>query len=383
MTLGTRARRSILLGTGVLAIVVAVLVGLALRDTGSPTPGATSGGEVARVDDADPSASFLKTYVDPDGRVVRRDQGDDTVSEGQAYGMLVAAGSGDRDAFDRIWTWTQQNVLRPDGLIAWRWADGAVADDSSASDADLDAAHALVAAGREFDEPRWTADGVAMGQAVLDVETKDSAIGRVMTAGSWDQTAPYSLNPSYTSQLAIARLDAARPDPRWDELAAGQRALLDGLDTDLPPDWVKIEDDGRLAPLPPPATRSNGSRVEFGLDAVRTPIREATACEPQDVTRAADWAPLLVKDPADVRGTYDLGGSPTVEWQHPVALAAAASSAAADGDATAEQALMERAVELDAEQPTYYGSAWVALTSELLQDDNPLGCDAAGTGGRS
>ena len=34
---------------------------------------------------------FLRRYVDGDGRVVRRDQGGDTVSEGQAYGMLIAA----------------------------------------------------------------------------------------------------------------------------------------------------------------------------------------------------------------------------------------------------------------------------------------------------
>jgi len=30
--------------------------------------------------------SFLDRYVEPDGRVVRLDQGGDTVSEGQAYG---------------------------------------------------------------------------------------------------------------------------------------------------------------------------------------------------------------------------------------------------------------------------------------------------------
>ena len=47
---------------------------------------------------------FLDRYVDPDGRVVRIDQGGDTVGEGQAYGMLLAAAIGDSHRFDTIWS---------------------------------------------------------------------------------------------------------------------------------------------------------------------------------------------------------------------------------------------------------------------------------------
>ena len=41
---------------------------------------------------------FLRRYVMPDGRVSRIDQGGDTVGEGQAYGMLMAAAIGDESA---------------------------------------------------------------------------------------------------------------------------------------------------------------------------------------------------------------------------------------------------------------------------------------------
>jgi hypothetical protein len=37
-----------------------------------------------------PADSFLAKYVTSHGRVLRHDQGDDIVSEGQAYGMLIA-----------------------------------------------------------------------------------------------------------------------------------------------------------------------------------------------------------------------------------------------------------------------------------------------------
>ena len=67
--------------------------------------------------------SFLNGYLEPDGRVARRDQGGDTVSEGQAYAMLVAAALNDRQRFTRVWAWTKRNLVREDGRLAWRWKE--------------------------------------------------------------------------------------------------------------------------------------------------------------------------------------------------------------------------------------------------------------------
>jgi len=155
----------------VVVAAVAVTAGIALLVVGAPggAPDRTAGGPAESSDpgtgDSTPDArsaaqigeDFLDEWVDDDGRVVRRDQGDDTVSEGQAYGMLVAAAVGDEDRFAAIWDWTKEELVRQDGLLAWRWADGAVVDDMPASDADVDAARALVLAGASFDRPTWTA----------------------------------------------------------------------------------------------------------------------------------------------------------------------------------------------------------------------------------
>jgi hypothetical protein len=43
-------------------------------------------------------------------------------------------------------------------------------------------------------------------------------------------------------------------------------------------------------------------------------------------------------------------------------LAAAAASAAAAGEVARQQSLMDRATAVDLAAPTYYGSAWLALT---------------------
>jgi endo-1,4-beta-D-glucanase Y len=86
------------------------------------------------------ATGFLTRYADPDGRVVRRDQGGDTVSAGQAQGMLVAAALGQRSEFARVWGWTRRHLELAPGLLASDWKSGRVTNPEPASDADLDAA---------------------------------------------------------------------------------------------------------------------------------------------------------------------------------------------------------------------------------------------------
>src|SRR4051794_15467154 len=77
------------------ALVVGVAAYVVVGRRGS-TPAAPDPATVA-------ARAFLDEYVDGDGRVVRRDQGGDTVSEGQAYALLLAAVVDDRTRFDEVW----------------------------------------------------------------------------------------------------------------------------------------------------------------------------------------------------------------------------------------------------------------------------------------
>ena len=80
------------------------------------------------------------------------------------------------------WKWTKTNLRRPDGLLAWRWADNQVTGVNSAADADLDAARSLLLAGRRFNAPELTRDGRGLGVAILDTETVASAPGPPLRA---------------------------------------------------------------------------------------------------------------------------------------------------------------------------------------------------------
>jgi endoglucanase len=318
----------------------------------------------------DDAAAFLDTYVE-DGRVVRTDQDGDTVSEGQAYAMLLAVAIGDEDTFREVWSWTQDNLGRPDGLVSWRWTDGEVADASSASDADLDLARALVVGAEVFDDPQLARDGVALGDALLDHESVVTPAGRVLVAGQWATTAPYAFNPSYVSPVATTLLEQASGDPRWAELETGSRAAVEqsGPDGQLPPDWALVQDDGRVDPTGGP----NGEPVRFGYDAARTLIRHAESCDEADrayVTRAG--AALTDDDPAVA--VYDLGGGPQTSDESPLTAVSQAAVLASDGEPGPAEEALGRGSSARDRAPTYYGDAWAALGPILLQSDVLGGC---------
>ncbi|MGI3785748.1 MAG: glycosyl hydrolase family 8 [Janthinobacterium lividum] len=359
------ARVARLVGLVLLVVSAAGLTGCG--GTGSATPAPDPGL-------TGPAAAFLQGYVDPDGRVVRRDQGGDTVSEGQAYALLVAVGSGDAATFRRVWGWTRQHLLRPDGTLSWRWADGAVVDASSASDADLDAARALVLAGKGFGDLDLLADGLRLGRAVLDVETVETSDGRVLTAGSWATTEPWALDPSYASPAAYAVLGDASGDTRWADLAAGSRAVAAHLLTAaaLPPDWAQVHADGRVEPVPGAAGRG-GQGVRYGYDATRFPLRQAESCSADDRALAARLVPALEQSPGSA-AERDLGGRPLTSDRSVVGLEGEAAALAASGDLTAARDRMAQAETLQQQSPTYYGGAWAALGPAFLTSTVLGGC---------
>lgn len=382
-------RRSALIAIAAGAVVVtagtaAVAVGLNTADTGPPdsSPAATSSPlppEETQAPDlvaADLATSFLDEWVE-DGRVVRRDEGGDTVSEGQAYGLFAALIADDEQRFDEVWDWTRAELLRPDGLMAWRWDDGKVVDDEPATDADLDAARALVLAGDRFGREDLRAEGVELATVIADRLTVQTAQGRILLPGLWAaDREPYAYNPSYASPVAFQVLGAATGDPRWAELQAGSAqvtgTILDA--TDLPPDWAQVHADGLVEPMPGP--RGGGDPVQYGFDAPRLLLRYAESCDPADVALAG--RPLATLDREDeLASRLDLGGGSLSSDESAFAYTARAASASASGDAEAASSDLERAAQFSVRYPTYYGASWVMLSTAMLTDDALGGC---GTG---
>ncbi|MCM3504670.1 glycosyl hydrolase family 8 [Curtobacterium sp. ODYSSEY 48 V2] len=374
--------------TAAAAVVVAVGVALvAVRPWSDAVPqaGATSSVTSSPAPDVDRSAAelrqdFLDDYVQ-DGRVVRTDQGGDTVSEGQAYGLLIAYADDDRATFGDIWSWTKRHLVTDDDLLAWRWTpEDGVVDGQSASDADLDAARALLLAGDRWGDERYTAAGRAMASAILEHETAETDLGTILLPGPWADTEPYRYDASYASPAAFRILERATGDRRWAELTEGSRAATAAvLDvSDLPSDWSQVHADGTVEPMP--ANGDQGS-VVYGWDAMRLPLRYAEACSAEDRTLAGSIAPTLRRS-TELAAQLDLGGTAVTGDTSALAYAARAAAEHAAGSSSAASADLRRMDRTSATTPTYYGDAWAALGATMLTSDVLGGC-ATDAGGAS
>ncbi len=329
-------------------------------------PTTSSGGRVTRADAAREAAeAFLDTYVDADGRVVRHDQGGDTVSEGQAYGLLLAQVAADDEAFARIWGWTAGNLQQPDGLLAWRLQGDRVVDANPASDADVLAAWALLRQGGRYREP-----GLRLAAAVLGAEVVEMpGTGPVLAAGPWATGAPATLNPSYWAPGVFVDLAGRTGDTRWAQLADVAVEVTETL-TDhgrlLPPDWARV--DGEVVSATP-APDGSTPEAQYGLDAQRLLVWLSAACDAPVRALAARSLPLL--EAPDRVAALRLRPTGEILDDRVGALPLVASAAAADaaGREADRDRFLDRAAEVDAEYPSYYQGAWVALGRAILTTD--------------
>ena len=314
------------------------------------------------------SARFLARYVTSDGRVIRHDQGGDIVSEGQAYGMLIAEVAGKPALARGIWSWTASHLMRPDGLFAWHaTGSGRVEDPQSAADADVLIAYGLL---RYVGPDRAALHGAGrrVAEAVLANESVNTPDGApVLVAGPWARAkSPAIVDPSYLMPGVFDALGRLTGDPRWTKARVAAVDLIRTLTNDgrrLPPDWAQLSGD-RLAPIPAP---SGGAGVQYGLDAARVPIWFATACDAGARKLAANWWRYQLSSRGRSGQTaLSLDGAAINPQSSPVTLSAGAAAAFAAGNQRAARQLRLEAESLALGSPTYYGDAWAALGPALL-----------------
>lgn len=314
--------------------------------------------------------SFLATYVSSSGRVKRIDQGGDTVSEGQAYGMLMAAALGERKTFDSIWSWTRANLMQSDGLLAYHWSGGHVVSATPAADADLESARALLLAGRRFGERSITRAAISLGKAILAHETARAGRLDLLIAGPWASKGSYVVvDPSYIDPAALGALAAATGNPRFSQLASDGRTLVNELTRPLPPDWATVNTTTGV-PTPVSAASSTSGPGMFTFDAPRTLVWFAVGPAAADRTAVARaWSVFSATAPKDIVTEHQLDGAPAGSDHNPVTLVAVAAAAKAAGDDGAVDGLLNEATTLNRQHPTYYGAAWLALGRLLLSTD--------------
>jgi len=228
------------------------------------------------------SWNFYKSRFVKNGRVIRPENNNDTVSEGQSYVMIRSVLMNDQKIFDNCLAWTEKNLSRKsthgDALLAWHFERGKVSDTTSASDADIDYAFSLILAYRAWQNDRYLKLANEVLASVLDRETV-SINGRLYLLPWLAKNNGEELvaqNPSYYAPSHFRLFYEITGDKRWLELLDTTYDLIGKLinspvDIGRPgvvPDWIAIDQKGAIVPLP-------GKPFVFGWDAVRVPIRIA------------------------------------------------------------------------------------------------------------
>ena len=189
------------------------------------------------------------------------------------------------------------------------------------------------------------------------------------------RTPPYIVNPGYFSPRAEWELYKASADRRWTDITRTQRVLgwqLIGTGM-LPPDWATVSEAGHAVPTEP----VTGGPIRFGLDAARLPVRFAESCDQEDRALAGAMRPVLTA-PGEVPAVRNLDGSAAGNWQHPVALVAAAATEQGAGNPDGAVERLDAAAQLEQRSPSYYGAAWVALGRIMLTTSLLGECPVAG-----
>ncbi len=228
-------------------------------------------------------AGYKMKFILADGRVIRPENNNDTVSEGQAYAMLLAVYLNDQNTFDKCFQWTEQNLSRtlpgssayggPDNLLAWHWVPGMGIKENkwnSASDADGDYAFALLLAYEKWGNSQYLSKALAVMQDILSKETYaptnlEQTHLLYLKPGNWGEDVIYShqgivINPSYFSPYWYRKFNQYLSDTRWQMLIDGCYQILQSAAVSiknpnskdifngvgLMPDWAFVDNSGNV-----------------------------------------------------------------------------------------------------------------------------------------
>jgi endo-1,4-beta-D-glucanase Y len=282
--------------------------------------------------------AYAERFISPAGRVMDPDRGFMTTSEGQSYAMFFALVANDPNMFERLRTWTADNLAQGSlgtHTVSWSWGrnpDGSwgILDQNSASDADLWLAYDLLQAGALWENAVYRREGLALLHRIAQTEVAElPGLGPVLLPGPNGfqlDVNQWLLNPSYMPPMLINAAkheDAAGP---WAQMAQGLPKLLERMSSaGFAMDWVAYSDKGSFSPAKgpgddpkPPEGSYDAIRVYLwlGIGSTGNPARQALLHYFQGVARELRMHPLppeTIEPNGTVVGDAPLGFSAALE----------------------------------------------------------------------
>jgi endo-1,4-beta-D-glucanase Y len=257
---------------------------------------------------------------------------DTTVSEGIAYGMILALVMDDQSLFDELWKYSQK-YLNQNGLMNWQvGADGKMLGEGAATDADEDMAWSLALADKKWGgQGSQSATYLTLAKQQIDKiwnHEVDHGRGEMLLAGdSWGEAVVY--NPSYFAPNQYRLFGKVSGNTSgWNKVIDKGYEMLNktltsasgNLDNGLVPAWTNDN------AVPTPAFM--GAPTHYQYDSARMPFRIALDyCDFGEMRAKA----YLAKTSTFFAGVgaskivdgYDLNGTPHPENTMPAGIQSA------------------------------------------------------------
>lgn len=192
-----------------------------------------------------------------------------TVSEGIAYGMLIAAYMDDQNLFDDFWKFYKAN-RNGNGVMHWRIDNTCnVTGANGASDAELDVAMALIVASHQWQSDVYLNDAKSMIRIIREKEFDGDILKPGDQFGGQSLVAPSYFSPAY--YRVFKEYDPGY-ESFWDQaVTKGYEIIaLAGGTSGLVPDWTNAS--GTVS-TDPAANGYEDQGRNFIFDAIRTPFR--------------------------------------------------------------------------------------------------------------
>jgi endo-1,4-beta-D-glucanase Y len=219
---------------------------------------------------------WKKTFVSG-GKVIRPENANDTVSEGIAYGMLIAVNMNDKELFDQLYSYWKSHDAGGN-LMTWCIPGGGggtgsacSASGGSATDADEDAAFALLQADKVFGGGNYKSEAMAM---IGQIWGKDIDSATKLPKGGSNYQSPTGTsglqitNASYFAPSFYTAFKAAGDSNDWSGVNAAVYSAIGKIagSTGLIPAWC-----GNSCTV----AASNGATndVNYQYDSHRIPMR--------------------------------------------------------------------------------------------------------------
>ena len=240
-----------------------------------------------------------------------------TVSEGIAYGMIIAVYMGDKALFDGLWAY-EKGHRNANGLMNWAVSSsGSVTGMGAATDADEDMAFALIMADKQWGG--YMNDALNQVKAVWNNEIWESKLPRNGDGwGDWGNLNISYFAPAYYRIFKQIDTDTTHKwddviNTAYDTITASLKAGNGNTTNGLVPAWCTSTGD-KVAPGP-----GGAQPFHYQYDACRTPFRIGLDWCWFGETRARDYVAKTSGffsgiGAANMVDGYDLNGAKHVEF---------------------------------------------------------------------